>query len=576
MGKRRRVPEGRSKGRDKGQSNRRSEGRNNRPAVITGVVAVAVVGAVIGGYALVGGGADDRKDSAATSVDPSQPLSEDEVTDTARWFLAAWQHGRVLQAALTTSDADAANTQLARYAKDARLKSLTLTAGSPKGTRVPFTVKGTVSYDGVSKPLTYSSALTVARRKADGAPQVQWQPSVVHPDLRVGDRLVTGEAGSPPVKALDRNGHELSVKTYPSLAPVLDSLREKYGEKSGGVAGIDVRIERAKPSGKAKDSAADLPDKTVLELRKGVPGKVRTTLDPRIQAAAEKQVTTKPKAALVVLKASTGEILAVANSSHNGFNTAFQGSLAPGSTMKVITSALFLERHIASIDKKHPCPKVFEYGGWKFHNDDNFEIKDGTFRASFAASCNTAFISQAGKLSDSDLGKEAREIFGLGMNNWSIGVSSFDGAVPAQSQAQKAAELMGQGGVRMNPLNMASVAATVKSGTFHQPYLVSPSVDNRTLATAPRKMSAGVLSQLRELMRYTAQAGTAAGVMSGLGPDYGAKTGSAEVDGQKEANGWLTAWKGDVASAGVVQAGGHGIDSAGPMVASLLKTANGG
>ena len=39
------------------------------------------------------------------------------------------------------------------------------------------------------------------------------------------------------------------------------------------------------------------------------------------------------------------------------------------------------------------------------------------------------------------------------------------------------ASLIGQGGVRMNPLNMASVSATVKSGTFHQPYLVSPDVD---------------------------------------------------------------------------------------------------
>ncbi len=72
-------------------------------------------------------------------------------------------------------------------------------------------------------------------------------------------------------------------------------------------------------------------------------------------------------------------------------------------------------------------------------------------------------------------------------------------------------------------------------------------------------------------MTYTAAYGTAAQAMSGLGPDYGAKTGSAEVDGQKKPNGWFTAWKGDLAAAGVVQQGGHGGDTAGPIVAALLK-----
>ncbi|MER5522884.1 penicillin-binding transpeptidase domain-containing protein, partial [Streptomyces sp. NPDC002763] len=278
----------------------------------------------------------------------------------------------------------------------------------------------------------------------------------------------------------------------------------------------------------------------------------------------------RARASVVALRPSTGEILAVANGGH-GFNTAFQGSLAPGSTMKVITSSLLIDKGLASADKKHPCPKTVTYGGWKFHNDDDFEIKGGTFKASFARSCNTAFISQAKKLKNDDLTKQAQQVFGLSMNNWAIGVPTFDGSVPVQSAAQMAASLIGQGGVRMNPLNMASVAATVKSGSFHQPYLVPPSVDHRTLATASRTLSPKTLSQLRELMRYTAAYGTAAEAMAGLGPDYGAKTGSAEVDGQKKPNGWFTAYRGDLAAAGVVQAGGHGGDTAGPIVAKLLK-----
>jgi cell division protein FtsI/penicillin-binding protein 2 len=140
-----------------------------------------------------------------------------------------------------------------------------------------------------------------------------------------------------------------------------------------------------------------------------------------------------------------------------------------------------------------------------------------------------------------------------------------------QSQAQKAASLIGQGGVRMNPLNMASVVATAKTGTFHQPYLVPASVDDRTLAKGSRSLSADTRAQLKELLQYTAAAGTAAEAMAGLGPDFGAKTGSAEVDNQKKPNGWFTAWKGDLAAAGVVQQGGHGGETAGPIVAALLK-----
>ena len=141
------------------------------------------------------------------------------------------------------------------------------------------------------------------------------------------------------------------------------------------------------------------------------------------------------------------------------------------------------------------------------------------------------------------------------MDNWAIGVSTFDGSVPVQSQAQMAASLIGQGGVRMNPLNMASVVVDRRSGTFRQPYLVSPEVDRRTLAKASRTMSPATLSQLRELMQYTAASGTAAEAMAGLGPNYGAKTGSAEVDGQEKPNGWFTAYRGDLAGAGVVVAG---------------------
>ncbi|MEU5630981.1 penicillin-binding transpeptidase domain-containing protein [Streptomyces rishiriensis] len=555
MGKRRRVEERSSK---------------RRPAVVGGMIAVVVGGAGLGVYALYGGAAAD--DGSAASANGRQvprvradAPSATEAKALATRFLTAWQKGEAARAAAVTDDSAAATALLTAYTKDAHITDVTVTPGTAAGVKIPFSVKATVKYKNVGKPLAYDSALTVVRNPKNGKAQVDWHASVVHPDLQDGDTLVTGEAGTPPVKAVDRDGGELTAAKYPSLGTVLDGLREKYGKKAGGKAGVELQVVRGKASRAKKAS-----DKTLLELSKGTPGTVKTTLSPALQAAAERQVAKTARSSVVVMRPSTGEILAVANASP-GFNTAFNGSLAPGSTMKVITSSLLLDKGLASADKTHPCPKTFTYGGWKFHNDDDFEIKGGSFKASFARSCNTAFISQAPELGDDSLTRQAQQVFGLSMNNWAIGVPSFDGSVPVQSKAQMAASLIGQGGVRMNPLNMASVAATVKAGSFHQPYLVAPSVDGRKLASASRTMSSSTLSQLRELMNYTAAAGTAAEAMSGLGPDYGAKTGSAEVDNQDKPNGWFTAYRGDLAAAGVVQAGGHGGDTAGPIVASLLR-----
>ncbi|MCP8707224.1 penicillin-binding transpeptidase domain-containing protein [Streptomyces thermocarboxydus] len=549
-----------------GNRGRAGDRRNMRPVVIGAAMAVLMGGAGYGAYALVeGGGRDGGGSSSQADTVKSGPLSPEEVTAAAEQFLTAWQSGQVAEAAAATDDPVAAKAALTSYVKDARVRNLALTPGAPARDSVTFAVKGTVSYEQTTKPLTYDSTLTVVRRAGDGEPRVDWRPSVLHPELREGDKLVTGEAGTPPVKALDRDGGELTTEKYPSLKSVLDSLRDKYGEKAGGEAGVELRVVRGEASKKA-----ELSDTTLLELSEGTPGTVKTTLSPSLQALAETEVAKRKRASVVVVRPSTGEILAAANSSH-GFNVAFQGSLAPGSTMKVVTSSMLIEKGLASIDKKHPCPKYFSYGGWKFQNLDKFQIKDGTFRASFAASCNTAFISQAPKLKDDDLTKFAQDYFGLGRNDWKVGVSTFDGAVPVQSDAPMAASLIGQGGVRMNPLNMASVSATVKAGVFHQPYLVSPEVDGRQLATAPRTLSADTLAQLRELMSYTATAGTATEAMAGIDGERGAKTGSAEVDGQKKPNGWFTAYRGDLAAAAVVQAAGHGGSTAGPIVATLLK-----
>lgn len=543
-----------------------------RIAVIGSAVAVVVAGVGLGVYALAGGGSEEDGDSAhkpmsaadeRESGSPSAatgPPSAEEVEHTAQGFLDAWSGGNANRAASMTDEKSAANKALSAFRKDTKITKLTLTKGDPQGATVPFKVTAQVAHD--NRPpsdWSYDSRLTVVRDSSTGEPRVDWQPALLHPKLKEGQSIRVGESKAPPVKALDRDGGELTAREHPTLRGVLSDLGKRYAEESGGSPGVEIQIVDAQ--GK--------PSATLLELTKGTAGTLQTTLDANLQRAAERAVAGKQKASVVAVKPSTGEILALANAPANGFNTALHGSYAPGSTMKIVSSAMLIDKGLAKADAAHPCPKYFTHGGWRFRNDDKFEIKGGTFAQSFARSCNTAFISQAPELTDDDLTKEARDVFGIGLN-WQVGVSTFDGRVPVQSDAQMAASLIGQGGVRTSPLVMASVAATVRDGTFRQPYLVAPSVDNRSLAQAPRTMQPGTLEQLRGLMRLTATSGTAAEAMAGLSGDFGAKTGSAEVDGQEKPNAWFTGYRNDVAAAAVVPNSGHGGEFAGPVVKSVL------
>jgi hypothetical protein len=436
-------------------------------AAIAGVAAVMATAAGYGVYSLIGDSVDS-KSPKATATKPSPvktgPPSAAEVQTIAHRFLTAWEAGDPAKAASLTDDREEAEVALTGYHKDAHITEAKLEPGKPTGSTVPFNVDATISYRGQKTPWTYGSKLKVVRDRKTGRALVDWQPSVVYPELRPGDSLKTGETEAPPIKAVDRNGTALSPKDHPALRGVFASLRKRYGAKAGGTASVELWIDRAKNKGGSADSGKDAkqPDQTLKVLSKGKPGTLRTTLDARLQGIAEQAVSKRPKAAVVAVKPSTGEILAVANSPAEGYNTAFQGSLAPGSTMKIITSALLLEKGLASYGEEHPCPKYATYGGWKFHNVDKFEIENGTFAQSFAASCNTAFITQAGKISDDALTKEAREVFGIGLN-WQAGVPTFDGRVPVQTAAPKAASLIGQGGVRMNPLTMASASTTGSS-----------------------------------------------------------------------------------------------------------------
>ncbi|UOB12331.1 penicillin-binding protein [Streptomyces sp. HP-A2021] len=536
-----------------------------KAAVIGGVFAVMVGGAGYGAYNIVSAlNGDGGGTSGVATEKKSGPPGKDEVKETTAKFFAAWEKGEATTAASYTNNDAAAEQLLTAFGDDAHITDVKITPGTAAGTTVPYTVKAKVAYGGKSKPLSYSSKLTVVRGLTSGRALVDWQPSLVHPELKKDDTLVTERSDSPPIEAVGRDGSELTKEKYPSLGPVLDALREKFGRKAGGSAGIELVVRH---SGSA-------PDTPLLTLAEGKPGKLTTTISPSAQAAAEKAVKRFAQSSVVAVKPSTGEVLAVANNRTDGFNAAFEGRTAPGSTMKIITAAMLIDNGVTSMNGPAPCPPTATWQSQTFNNLKGMEPNENaTLANSFMRSCNTAFIKLIDEkpLTDASLTQEAEQHFGLGQDNWKTGIVSFDGSVPAVSGPDRAAGAIGQGQVQMSPLNMASVTATAITGTFRQPYLVSPRLDDRQLARA-EGLKASTAAQLKQMMRLTATQGTAQEAMAGLGGDIGAKTGSAEVDGNAKSNSWFTGFRNDIAAAAMTEEGGHGGDAAGPIVAAVLRT----
>ncbi|WP_086828496.1 penicillin-binding transpeptidase domain-containing protein [Streptomyces sp. NRRL B-24572] len=536
-------------------------------AIVGGVFVVVASGVGYGGYNLWNGvtGGDTNVKGLADEAPRTGPVTGEEVTRTARDFLAAWAAGESDRAAQLTNDPVTAGPAVAAYREGAKVSKAVITPGAPVGARVPFTVKATITYEGVSKDLSYASELTVVRGQSTGRPLVKWQPTVIHPKLTAAGTLRTGEAKTAAIKAVDRDGVELTAEKYPSLGPVLTELRRRYGSKAGGTAGVETWIDSG------SEGVADIP---LLVLSKGKPGTLKTTIDAGVQAAAEKAVKEFSSASVAAIEPSTGAIRAVANNPAKEFNTALMGQQAPGSTMKIVTATMMMQNGLATPSSRVECPPDVLSRGRTFQNLDRFSITNGTLTEAFSRSCNTAFIKAISKLSDKGvadtaLGATARDSFGIGQT-WNIGVQAADGSVPESAGAETPASYIGQGKITMSALNVASLSATAKNGGFLQPYLVARELDGREFAKADR-LSPEIAAGLRRMMRETATNGTAAKAMAGVPSPKGAKTGSAELDGQSVSNSWFTGYSGDLAAAAVVQAGGHGGDAAGPVVARVLK-----
>lgn len=339
-------------------------------------------------------------------------------------------------------------------------------------------------------------------------------------------------------------------------------LQLAYQQRLAGVPGVSIDLVKKSTPGRVVNTIFKRPPS---------PGRpLRTSLDRAAQAAAEKAVVgATSTTALVAIKASTGDILAAANApGPTSYNTAFVGRYAPGSTFKVVSATALLENSLAAARTPIDCPDSITVGGKAFTNyAPGILPGPATFADAFAASCNTAFVSFADKLSGAELARTAKR-FGLGAA-WDIGLDAFSGSVPADTDlVTRAADMIGQGLVEASPLAMALVAATADSGAARTPTLLPDVLPGSRLG----QIDPGVIRQLQEMMRLTVTSGTASALdLPGI-PIY-AKTGTAEFQAGKATgtNAWLVGYRGDLAFAVLVENGESGGQDAAPIVADFLN-----
>jgi hypothetical protein len=374
---------------------------------------------------------------------------------------------------------------------------------------------------------------------------------------------------------------QLGAQAVGSLGPItaqeLHDLGAPYDATAiVGQTGLEASQERTlagTPTTRVDVQNAAGHPVTQLATFAGHPGQaVRTSLDPRVQRAAEAALTTSkhPDVAMVALRASTGQVLAIAADPASGYDTALQGAYPPGSTFKVLTStALF--RHGLTPHSPASCPPTLTIDGETFHNAEG-DQPAATVSAAFTESCNTAFLGLAtAHLSPPDFTAAAR-FYGL-QRTPLIGLPAFAANVPRPaSPTELAADAMGQGRLTFSPLGMASVAASIDSGTVRAPRLVAGAPDDQVPASP---LPARIVNDLRGMMASVVARGTAAG--TGLPAGTHAKTGTAEygtgAESKLKLDGWLMGYDGDIAFAIVTQntGGADGGPVDGPIIARFLR-----
>jgi peptidoglycan glycosyltransferase len=299
------------------------------------------------------------------------------------------------------------------------------------------------------------------------------------------------------------------------------------------------------------------------------PSSIEVTLNPDLQEAAFAALDGR-RGAVVALDPQTGAVLALVSSPSydpgpllgDGADAAWNELLeapgsplrdratrelyAPGSTFKTVVAIAGIDTGVAGLETTFADPAEFVLPGSTatISNFSGRTCSDGnsvTLLRAFVVSCNTTFADLAIQLGAADLGITADA---LGFNRdldfpWTIPQAVFPTDNLLEDPAALGQSGIGERDVRVTPLHMAMVAATVANGgQLYNPYLVSRVFDadgGTTIATEPvalgramAETTAALMTQLMERV-VTEGTGTAAAVP---GVRVGGKTGTAQGSGE--------------------------------------------
>jgi penicillin-binding protein A len=371
--------------------------------------------------------------------------------------------------------------------------------------------------------------------------QVTWGPLLAFPGLRRGEALA--RESKPPERAalLSRDGRVLAEGPADARSSPLEAIagsiagtlqpEETAAERRAlfargfprnwptGQNGLEQAFEHrvaGRPGGRLFAG-----DRVLAQAPPRAAPPVRTTIDPRLQEAAVTALAGR-FGGIAALDPRNGEIRALAG-------LAFSAPQPPGSTFKIVSTTAALEQGLVKPSTEFPVETAAVIDGVELENA-NGESCGGSFRNSFAHSCNSVFAPLGVKVGSEAL-VETSERFGWNQRPTVAGEvpSTLPPSNEIETPLEVAATAIGQFQTLATPLVMASVAQTIASGGVR--YLPTLALGERTERV--RVTSRGTARTIESLMVDVVDYGT--GTAAALpGVKVAGKTGTAELEDTRD------------------------------------------
>lgn len=354
-----------------------------------------------------------------------------------------------------------------------------------------------------------------------------------------------------------------------------------------------------------------------------IPGQnLELSLDIEVQKLAEKLLSsagTTGRGAVVAIDPRNGEIIALASAPsfnlmdfEGGISKAkydayvadegkpflkrpIAGTYSPGSTFKIVNALSAAVNGDLDLNRYVTC-NGGTYVGKKFIKCQNHAHGSMNFYSAMAKSCNTYFIDLARRQGAGPLG-DMSHMMGLGQKTGIDVPGELQAFCPTTPWVEKqesegnwypghtANMGIGQGELRVTPLQMAQIAAIVGTeGVAYQPHVVrafiAPGEKGKRTPVEPKEtvhltnVPDGFWKTIRQALTNVIETGTAKGARI-QGVQWAGKTGSTENSRGPKTHAWFVGFapaeNPTIAIAVLVENAGHGGDVSAPIARQVVN-----